>query len=86
MPCHPCITVLTGAPGNYLLGFLWNRGSELPNFVLNSIIKLLCNVTKLSWIADERQQAMPADVAKFLSVSALLICRWGVSDSHTVHP
>ena len=57
--------------GNYLLGFLWNRGSDLPNFVLNSIIQLLCHVTKLSWIDDERQQAMPADVAKFLSVRTL---------------
>lgn len=54
--------------GNYLLGYIWNKFSQLELIVIKSLITLLCRVTKLGWQTDERHQQLTNHINKFFEV------------------
>ena len=57
---------------DYLLSFLGNKGPQLAqaaNFVVTSIIKLLCRITRLGWFDDEQHQDLTNQCKKFLQAT-----------------
>jgi hypothetical protein len=53
--------------GNYVINYLASRGPELEPFVLGSLIQLLCRITKLGWLDDERFWEVVKEAMNFLS-------------------
>ena len=54
---------------DYLLTFLGNKGPQLAqaaNFVVTSVVKLLCRVTRMGWFDDEKHQNLTNECTKFL--------------------
>lgn len=54
---------------NYVLSYLGNHGPSLQDFVTNSLIKLVCRITKLGWFDDATHRELADDVTKFLQAS-----------------
>ena len=57
---------------DYLLSFLGNKGPQLAqaaNFVVTSVIKLLCRITRLGWFDDETHQKLTEECKKFLQAT-----------------
>ncbi|WJX11071.1 hypothetical protein P8452_01723 [Trifolium repens] len=55
---------------NYVINYLASRGPELEPFVLGSLIQLLCRITKLGWLDDERFWEVVKEAMNFLSQQA----------------
>jgi exportin-7 len=54
---------------NYVLGYLANNGPLLQDFVVVSLIKLVCRITKLGWFDDPVHRELADDVTKFLQAT-----------------
>lgn len=54
---------------NYILGYLANQGPTLQDFVVTSLIKLVCRITKLGWFDDKTHRELADDVTKFLQAT-----------------
>ncbi|VEU35182.1 unnamed protein product [Pseudo-nitzschia multistriata] len=54
---------------NYVLTYLANNGPQLENFVVVSLIKLVCRITKLGWFDDPVHRELADDVTKFLQAT-----------------
>jgi len=54
---------------NYILGYLANTGPSLQDFVVMSLIKLVCRITKLGWFDDPTHRELADDVTKFLQAT-----------------
>lgn len=54
---------------NYVLGYLANKGPQLQDFVVTSLIKLVCRITKLGWFDDPVHRELAEDVTKFLQAT-----------------
>jgi len=54
---------------NYVLGYLANRGTELQDFVVVSLVKFVCRITKLGWFDDPAHRELTDDVTKFLQAT-----------------
>mmetsp|Transcript_22610 Transcript_22610/g.49084 ORF Transcript_22610/g.49084 Transcript_22610/m.49084 type:complete len:1118 (-) Transcript_22610:1693-5046(-) len=54
---------------NYILGYLANQGPNLQDFVVVSLIKLVCRITKLGWFDDKTHRELADDVTKFLQAT-----------------
>lgn len=54
---------------NYVLGYLANKGPGLQDFVVMSLIKLVCRITKLGWFDDSTHRELADDVTKFLQAT-----------------
>ena len=54
---------------NYVLGYLANKGPTLQDFVVVSLIKLVCRITKLGWFDDPVHRELADDVTKFLQAT-----------------
>eukprot|EP00978_Attheya_sp_CCMP212_P036794 scaffold169478_cov55-Attheya_sp.AAC.2 len=54
---------------NYVLGYLANQGPGLQDFVVISLIKLVCRITKLGWFDDPTHRELTDDVTKFLQAT-----------------
>jgi len=54
---------------NYVLSYLANQGPTLQDFVVVSLIKLVCRITKLGWFDDKTHRELADDVTKFLQAT-----------------
>jgi exportin-7 len=54
---------------NYVLSYLANKGPSLQDFVVVSLIKLVCRITKLGWFDDAVHRELADDVTKFLQAT-----------------
>lgn len=54
---------------NYVLGYLANKGPSLSDFLVLSLIKLVCRITKLGWFDDPAHRELADDVTKFLQAT-----------------
>jgi len=54
---------------NYVLGYLANQGPALQDFVVLSLVKLVCRITKLGWFDDPTHRELTDDVTKFLQAT-----------------
>ena len=54
---------------NYVLGYLANKGPGLSDFLVLSLIKLVCRITKLGWFDDSAHRELADDVTKFLQAT-----------------
>jgi exportin-7 len=54
---------------NYVLTYLANNGTQLESFVVTSLIKLVCRITKLGWFDDPVHRELADDVTKFLQAT-----------------
>ncbi|CAJ1968904.1 unnamed protein product [Cylindrotheca closterium] len=54
---------------NYVLGYLANNGPQLQDYVVTSLIKLVCRITKLGWFDDNVHRELADDVTKFLQAT-----------------
>jgi exportin-7 len=54
---------------NYVLGYLANNGPQLQDFLVLSLIKLVCRITNLGWFDDAAHRDLPDDVTKFLQAT-----------------
>jgi len=54
---------------NYVLTYLANNGPQLESFVVVSLIKLVCRITKLGWFDDSVHRELADDVTKFLQAT-----------------
>ncbi|GMH11276.1 hypothetical protein Nepgr_013117 [Nepenthes gracilis] len=51
---------------NYLINYLATRGPELQHFVIQSLIQLLCRLTKFGWFDDDKFRDVVKDSMSFL--------------------
>lgn len=54
---------------NYVLGYLANKGPQLQDFLVTSLVKLVCRITKLGWFDDSAHRELADDVTKFLQAT-----------------
>jgi exportin-7 len=54
---------------NYTLTYLANNGPSLQDFLVLSLIKLVCRITKLGWFDDSAHRELADDVTKFLQAT-----------------
>jgi len=54
---------------NYVLSYLANQGPALQDFVVVSLVKLVCRITKLGWFDDPTHRELADDVTKFLQAT-----------------
>ena len=54
---------------DYVLNYLAERGTTLQDFVLKSLVQLLCRITKLGWFDDHKHREIVGEVARFLTAS-----------------
>jgi exportin-7 len=54
---------------NYVLNYLASQGPGLQDFVVLSMIKLVCRITKLGWFDDPAHRDLAEDVSKFLQAT-----------------
>jgi len=53
---------------NYILNLLALKGSQLEDFVITSLVLLLCRITKLGWFDESVLRDLLDEASKFLSV------------------
>lgn len=51
---------------NYILNYLANHSNNLQDFVIGSLTKLVCRITKLGWFDDVEHRELVTEVTKFL--------------------
>lgn len=56
-------------PGNYVLGYLAQKGPTLEKFVTTSLIQMVCRLTKFGWFDDEQHREIVNEVTKFLQAT-----------------
>lgn len=54
---------------NYVLSYLASKGPQLSDFLVLSLIKLVCRITKLGWFDDPAHRELTDDVTKFLQAT-----------------
>jgi exportin-7 len=54
---------------NYVLSYLASQGPSMQDFVVMSLIKLVCRITKLGWFDDPTHRELTDDVTKFLQAT-----------------
>jgi exportin-7 len=54
---------------NYVLNYLASHGPGLTDFVVLSLIKLVCRIAKLGWFDDPAHRDLAEDVSKFLQAT-----------------
>ena len=54
---------------NYVLGYLANTGPNLQDYLVLSLIKIVCRITKLGWFDDSKHRELADDVQKFLQAT-----------------
>lgn len=54
---------------NYVLAYLANKGTQLQDFLVLALIKLVCRITKLGWFDDSTHRELADDVTKFLQAT-----------------
>jgi exportin-7 len=54
---------------NYVLGYLANKGPGLQDFLVLSLIKLVCRITRLGWFDDKSHRELADDVTNFLQAT-----------------
>ena len=54
---------------NYVLSYLANNGPAMQDFVVMSLVKLVCRITKLGWFDDPVHRELADDVTKFLQAT-----------------
>jgi exportin-7 len=54
---------------NYVLSYLANKGPTQQDFLVLSLIKLVCRITKLGWFDDPAHRELVDDVTKFLQAT-----------------
>lgn len=54
---------------NYVLSYLANQGPSLQDFVVVSLIKLVCRITKLGWFDDPAHRELADEATKFLQAT-----------------
>jgi exportin-7 len=54
---------------NYVLTYLANSGPNLQDFLVLSLIKLVCRITKMGWFDDPAHRELADDVTKFLQAT-----------------
>jgi exportin-7 len=54
---------------NYVLAYLANQGPGMQDFLVLSLIKLVCRITKLGWFDDPSHRELADDVTKFLQAT-----------------
>lgn len=54
---------------NYVLTYLATNGPSLQDFVVMSLIKLVCRITKLGWFDDPTHRELADEVTKFLQAT-----------------
>lgn len=54
---------------NYVLGYLANKGPQLQSYLVLSLIKLVCRITKLGWFDDTAHRELTDEVTKFLQAT-----------------
>ncbi|GAB4836168.1 hypothetical protein Ancab_001081 [Ancistrocladus abbreviatus] len=52
---------------NYLINYLATRGPELQHFVIQSLIQLLCRLTKFGWFNDDKFKDVVQECMNFFS-------------------
>ncbi|CAL1377134.1 unnamed protein product [Linum trigynum] len=52
---------------NYLVNYLATRGPNLEHYVISSLIRLLCRLTKFGWFDDDRFRELVTESTSFLS-------------------
>ncbi|KAK1281191.1 hypothetical protein QJS04_geneDACA015059 [Acorus gramineus] len=63
---------------NYLITYLANRGPELEPFVIGSLIRLLCRITKFGWFDDDKFKEVVKETMNFLSQASPEHCSIGL--------
>lgn len=61
--CDPC-------EGNYVMNYLAARGPKLQNFVIISLIQLVCRITKFGWFDDDRFREIFKEATDFLALAS----------------
>lgn len=54
---------------NYVLTYIGNYGPSLSDFLVLSLVKLVCRITKLGWFDDPAHRELADDVTKFLQAT-----------------
>jgi exportin-7 len=54
---------------NYVLSYIANNGPSMQDFVVMSLIKLVCRITKLGWFDDPTHRELTEEVTKFLQAT-----------------
>jgi exportin-7 len=55
--------------GNYVLGYLAQKGPSMEKFVTTSLIQMVCRLTKFGWFDDEQHREIVNEVTKFLQAT-----------------
>ena len=54
---------------NYVLSYLGNNGPTLSDFLVLSLIKLVCRITRLGWFDDSAHRELTDEITKFLQAT-----------------
>lgn len=57
--------------GNYVINYLGTRGPKLQNFVIVSLIQLVCRITKFGWFDDDRFRETVKEATDFLGLVSM---------------
>ncbi|KAI3829282.1 hypothetical protein L1987_03401 [Smallanthus sonchifolius] len=63
---------------NYIITYLAKRGHELQQYVIGSLVQLLCRVTKFGWFDDDRFRDVVKDSTNFLIQASPEHCSIGL--------
>ncbi|AQK82893.1 ARM repeat superfamily protein [Zea mays] len=55
---------------NYVINYLGTRGPKLQNFVIVSLIQLVCRITKFGWFDDDRFRETVKEATDFLGLAS----------------
>ncbi|TVU01218.1 hypothetical protein EJB05_53345 [Eragrostis curvula] len=64
------LTFCNMCEGNYVINYLAARGPKLQNFVIVSLIQLVCRITKFGWFDDDRFRETVKEATDFLSLAS----------------
>jgi len=57
--------------GSYVINYLAGRGPKLQNFVIVSLIQLVCRITKFGWFDDDRFRETVKEATDFLGLVSI---------------
>jgi exportin-7 len=57
--------------GSYVINYLVARGPKLQNFVIVSLIQLVCRITKFGWFDDDRFRETVKEATDFLNLVSI---------------
>lgn len=59
------------------MNYLATNGPDMENYVVASMIQLLCRITKLGWFDEnEHIRQITSDASAFFEVRLLNFCKW----------